>query len=112
MIQRNPVIAQSADGLIAWFEWRNPTPDPFQPGLNAPPDLLIAKDDLVAFMYGRSFPNPPGGSGDYIQNRFEVVRIRDGKVSEHWDMRDRKGPMRSPDMQWCLDKSRNDCPTP
>lgn len=111
MIQRNPVIASSAEGLIAWFQWRSPKPDPFQPYLATPPDLLIAKNDIVVLMYGREVPNE-GGSGTYVQNRFEIVRIRDGKVAEHWDMRDRKGPMRSPDMQWCLDAKRSDCPTP
>lgn len=112
MIQRNPVIAGSAEGLIAWFDWRNPKPDPFQPYLATPPDLMIARNDIVVLMYGRSAPNPQGAPGNYIQNRFEVVRIRDGKVSEHWDMRDRKDPTRSPDMQWCLDQKRSDCPQP
>jgi predicted SnoaL-like aldol condensation-catalyzing enzyme len=49
------------------------------------PVILMAECDLVTAIYKGVLPDPDDASRTYEGFAFEVFRIRDGKVSEHWD---------------------------
>jgi predicted SnoaL-like aldol condensation-catalyzing enzyme len=111
-IQHNPVDPTTPEGLIAWFNSRNPTPDPLHKEITPLPDLLIAKDGMVVMMYDRQEKDPQDASKIITTSRFEMVRIENGKVKEHWDTADRKSTTIAPVLEWCLKAGRSDCPKP
>ncbi len=111
-IQHNPVDPATADGLIAWFNSRNPTPDPLRKEIMPLPDLLIAKDGMVVMMYDRQDKDPQDPSRTITTSRFEMVRIENGKIKEHWDTADRKATTIAPVLDWCIKAGRSDCPKP
>jgi predicted SnoaL-like aldol condensation-catalyzing enzyme len=112
LIQHNPVDPTTAEGLIAWFNSRNPTPEPLRKELANFPDLLLAKNDVVLMMYDRRERDANDPNKVITTSRFEMVRIENGKVKEHWDTADRKSSTISPVLDWCLKAGRNDCPKP
>jgi predicted SnoaL-like aldol condensation-catalyzing enzyme len=111
-IQHNPVDPTTAEGLIAWFNSRNPTPDPLHKEITPLPDLLLAKDGMVLMMYDRQERLSQDASKIITTSRFEMVRIENGKVKEHWDTADRKSSTIAPVLDWCLKSGRRDCPKP
>jgi predicted SnoaL-like aldol condensation-catalyzing enzyme len=111
-IQHNPVDPTTPEGLIAWFNSRNPTPDPLHKELMPLPDLLLSKDGMVLMMYDSQEKHPQEASKIITTSRFEMVRIENGKVKEHWDTADRKSTTISPVLDWCLKAGRTDCPKP
>ena len=111
-IQHNPNDPTTPQGLLAWFNYRAPKPDPLRKELTSLPDLLIAKGDMILFMYNRETKDPQDPSKNYMRSRFEMVRMENGKVKEHWDVADRKSTTRSAVLDWCIKAGRNDCPKP
>jgi predicted SnoaL-like aldol condensation-catalyzing enzyme len=49
------------------------------------PVLVMAEGDLVTAIYRAVLPDPDHPGQTYEAFTFETVRIRDGKLAEHWD---------------------------
>jgi predicted SnoaL-like aldol condensation-catalyzing enzyme len=49
------------------------------------PVILMAECDLVTAIYRGVLPDPDDKSKTYEAFAFEVFRVKDGKVTEHWD---------------------------
>lgn len=49
------------------------------------PVLVMAEGDLVTAIYKAVLPDPDHPGQAYEAFTFETVRIRDGKLAEHWD---------------------------
>jgi predicted SnoaL-like aldol condensation-catalyzing enzyme len=49
------------------------------------PVLVMAEGDLVTAIYKAVLPDPDHPGQVYEAFTFETVRIRDGKLAEHWD---------------------------
>jgi predicted SnoaL-like aldol condensation-catalyzing enzyme len=49
------------------------------------PIIIMAEGDLVTAIYRGQLTDPDDASRTYEAFAFETVRIRDGKMSEHWD---------------------------
>lgn len=49
------------------------------------PVILMAECDLVTAIYKGVLPDPDNPSRTYEAFAFEVFRVKDGKVTEHWD---------------------------
>jgi predicted SnoaL-like aldol condensation-catalyzing enzyme len=49
------------------------------------PVLVMAEGDLVTAIYKAVLPDPDHPGQTYEAFTFETVRIRDGKLAEHWD---------------------------
>ena len=49
------------------------------------PVLVMAEDDLVTAIYRGEMTDPDDPGRTYEAFAFETVRIRDGKMAEHWD---------------------------
>jgi predicted SnoaL-like aldol condensation-catalyzing enzyme len=76
------------------------------------PSLVIAKGDYVILMYDQATKDPNDTSKTYTYHRFEMVRLRDGKIDEHWDIADRRLNSQSWKLAWCSKSGRTDCPQP
>jgi len=91
-IQHNPrfIALTGAHGSQAWVDAittargkiRVTDPD-FN--LRSTPVILMAEGDLVTAIYKAVLPDPDDPSKTYEAFNFETVRIRDGKLAEHWD---------------------------
>jgi predicted SnoaL-like aldol condensation-catalyzing enzyme len=49
------------------------------------PVILMAECDLVTAIYKGVLPDPDDASKTYEAFAFETFRVKDGKVTEHWD---------------------------
>lgn len=79
-IQHNPNVATGLDGFLAFFKkLGGPRPIPETvPGLVA----IQAEGDLVTFSFVNELDSP---QGKYTTTWFDMFRVENGKITEHWD---------------------------
>lgn len=84
-IQHNPNIESGADGVIAWThsEQARRARESMRPAPEAP--ILIAEADKVVMILARDLPDPDDPDKTYRSYWFDMWRIEDGKLAEHWD---------------------------
>lgn len=82
-IQHNPNISTGRAGFLAAFGRDNSPVNPIPARLKNPPALAAARGDYVWMMFEKRLA--PGPSPAFYQDRFELLRLQDGQVQEHWD---------------------------
>jgi len=84
-IQHNPNVNTGRSGFVEFFtkirKPKNPIPDK----LTNPPVVAGAKGDYVWLIFEAEQKDPRDASKTYHSNSFDVLRIANGKVQEHWD---------------------------
>jgi len=107
-IQHNPGINTGRANFVAFFskirQPKNPIPDK----LSNPPVVMGARGDYVWLIFEREDKDPRDPSKTYHYNTFDVLRIQNGKVQEHWDSAQKMpgsgkidtGVSPKPPMQW------------
>jgi predicted SnoaL-like aldol condensation-catalyzing enzyme len=83
-IQHNPNIPSSRDAFIKLFSGVPPT-NPMPGHLAHPPVVQGAKGDFVWLVFEDEAKYPHDPSRTYHYNTFDVLRIQNGKIQEHWD---------------------------
>ena len=76
LIQHNPTVPTGRDALIGFL------PALKDSGITATTHRLIAEGDMVVAQ--NEYKNAKSFGGDHLA-AFDVFRIEDGKVAEHWD---------------------------
>ena len=89
-IQHNPNVPQGRDGFVQYMS-RLRKPEPIQPEWKTKPSLVITSGDLVLLMFDRMAPDPADPTQEYKYNGFDMVRVDNGQIQEHWDAA-KKGP--------------------
>jgi predicted SnoaL-like aldol condensation-catalyzing enzyme len=91
-IQHNPRFVEltGMHGSQAWLDALNMARGKIRVtdpdfNLRSTPVILMAEGDLVTAIYKAVLPNPDDPSKTYEAFNFETLRIRDGKLAEHWD---------------------------
>ena len=81
-IQHNPNIATGRAPFVAFFGSlpQNPVPDDI-PGLVS----LVAEGDLVTISFVRECEDPRSEGETYTTTWFDMFRVTDGVITEHWD---------------------------
>jgi predicted SnoaL-like aldol condensation-catalyzing enzyme len=83
-IQHNPNIASGRQAIIDWTQGEQaqrartamrPVGKPF----------LVAEGDRVVMMLTRELPHPHKPGETYLSYWFDMWRIEDGRLAEHWD---------------------------
>jgi predicted SnoaL-like aldol condensation-catalyzing enzyme len=84
-IQHNPLVKTGRAGFVEFFGkiWKQPRP--VEARLRKPPELIIAEGDLVTLVWKRQLPEPTDKTKTYEAFWFDVLRVKDGKLVEHWD---------------------------
>jgi predicted SnoaL-like aldol condensation-catalyzing enzyme len=83
-IQHNPNADTGREGFLAYFREFGGGSQPVQPTL---PNLVAiqAEGDYVTLSFVREYPEPGLEGQTYTTTWFDMFRILDGQIVEHWD---------------------------
>ena len=81
-IQHNPLVATGRKPFTDFFGQFEPQPvKPEIDNLVA----LVAEGDYVVLAFKREMPDPQNPGKTYTTTWFDMLRIENGKIAEHWD---------------------------
>ena len=80
-IQHNPNITSGRDALAAFLRGSRPA-RPIEETVKLPLINIIAERDMVLVVGERPETDAAGG---YVTTWFDLYRIQDGRIAEHWD---------------------------
>ena len=83
-IQHNPNVPNGRDGFVEIFS-QFANPEPIRPEWKEEPALILASGPYVFYMFERSRPDPDYPNSTYPVFWFDMVRVEDGLIQEHWD---------------------------
>ena len=83
-IQHNPRVPTGRGGFVAYFS-KFAKPKPVEPRVKAPLVHIVAEGNLVVLSFVRELPEPQDASQKYTTTWFDMFRIENGKIAEHWD---------------------------
>jgi predicted SnoaL-like aldol condensation-catalyzing enzyme len=82
-IQHNPNVATGRDAFKTYFSKRNDLP--VETTIRAPLVAMIAEGDLVVQATMLEHPHPSRAGETYTTTWFDMFRVTDGRLAEHWD---------------------------
>jgi predicted SnoaL-like aldol condensation-catalyzing enzyme len=89
-IQHNPNAATGRAGVQAYFATR---PDAeIRDATIWPLVDVVAEGDLVALAFSRTYPMPDAPDQTYTTTWFDMFRIENGVIMEHWDVAQKGAP--------------------
>jgi predicted SnoaL-like aldol condensation-catalyzing enzyme len=83
-IQHNPNVPTGRAAFVAFFT-QFVKAKPIQPRIVAPLVSIVAERDLVILSFVRTQPDPKDPARQTTTTWFDMFRIADGKIAEHWD---------------------------
>ena len=84
-IQHNINIQTGREGFVTFFGRLGAPINPIPPTLPNPPAVSFAKGDFVALIWEREGKDPVDPTKTYKYNTYDLLRLQNGKVQEHWD---------------------------
>ena len=84
-IQHNPNVPDGRAAMVGFISRRNPVPKPVEAQIKAPLVSIVAERDIVVLSFVREYPDPKDASRKYTTTWFDMFRIENGKIAEHWD---------------------------
>jgi predicted SnoaL-like aldol condensation-catalyzing enzyme len=84
-IQHDPNVPTGRAAFIKFFSSFGPPVNPIPTTLTPAPVVKGAKGDFVWLIFEHQNKDPRDPSKTYRFNTFEIIRIQNGKVQEHWD---------------------------
>ncbi len=85
-VEHNPAIEGGRDGLVKFMKTLpRPTSDDVGAEMKNPPAYITAEGDLVTFIFKEKVPDPKDKSKTYERFTFDMFRVKNGKIAEHWD---------------------------
>jgi Uncharacterized protein conserved in bacteria len=83
-IQHNPNVPTGRAAFIEFFtKFRKPAPIEAQ--IKAPVVAIVAEGDYVVLSFARENADPKDPTRKYSTTWFDMFRLEDGKIAEHWD---------------------------
>jgi len=83
-LQHNPNVPTGRAAFVEFFG-RIRKPRPIEPRIVAPLVAIVAEGDMVVLSFAREAPDPKDPAKKYTTTWFDMFRIEDGKIAEHWD---------------------------
>ena len=90
-IQHNPNVPNGREGFMKFFSQIR-KPEPIKAEWKNKPELVVTSGNLVVVMSERTDKDPADPSKTYKWNWFDMVRVDDGMVQEHWDQAKKNPP--------------------
>jgi predicted SnoaL-like aldol condensation-catalyzing enzyme len=84
-IQHNPNAASGLAAFKEYFARQGTPPRAIKPAIERPVVALVAEGDLVIIVSARELTEPRDASRKYTTTAFDMYRIQNGRVVEHWD---------------------------
>jgi predicted SnoaL-like aldol condensation-catalyzing enzyme len=84
-IQHNPNVPTGRAALVTFFKSLGPAIEPIPDRLANPPVVEGAKGNFVWLVFEHRFKYPKDPSQLVYENSFDLFRIQNGKIQEHWD---------------------------
>lgn len=83
-IQHNPNVPTGRAAFVEFFaKFRKPKP--IEPRITMPLVSITAERDLVTLSFVREYADPKDPSRKYTTTWFDMFRLENGKIVEHWD---------------------------
>jgi predicted SnoaL-like aldol condensation-catalyzing enzyme len=82
-IQHNPAVPTGRKAFMDFFG--NKPPSPIQPAIRQSLVGIVAEGDLVVLSFSSEHDNPKDKAKKYTTTWFDMFRVADGKIVEHWD---------------------------
>jgi predicted SnoaL-like aldol condensation-catalyzing enzyme len=83
-IQHNPNVTTGRDALVAYIKKTRPV-RPLEPTITFPVISVMAEGDMVMVAVVNYAPDPEKPGTKYANTHFDLYRIENGKIAEHWD---------------------------
>ena len=83
-IQHNPNVATGLPAMVAYMKATRPV-KPIEPTIHFPVIAMMAEGDLVMLATVSYSPDPENPGHNYAGTHFDMFRIENGKIAEHWD---------------------------
>ncbi len=88
-IQHNINVPTGRQGFVTFFTaiFKNAGPPvtPIPAKMANPPAIAFGKGDFVVLIWEREGKDPTDPSKTYKYNTYDMLRLQNGKVQEHWD---------------------------
>lgn len=84
-IQHNPNVPSGRAAFVETFSKRFPQPKPIQDRVSRPLVAILAEGDLVTLVFAREYDHPRESGKKYSTTWFDMFRVENGKITEHWD---------------------------
>jgi predicted SnoaL-like aldol condensation-catalyzing enzyme len=83
-MQHNPNAATGRKAVVDFFS-KFSKPKPIADTIKSSVVAIIAEGDLVMISFVREMPDPSDKTKKYTTTWFDMFRIENGKIAEHWD---------------------------
>lgn len=83
-MQHNPLAATGRKAVVEFFS-RFSTPKEIVDTIKTSVVSIVAEKDLVVISFARELPDPKDNTKKYTTTWFDMFRIENGKIAEHWD---------------------------
>ena len=83
-IQHNPNVPTGRKAFVDFFS-KFKKPEPVADTIKAPVVAIIAEGDMVVISFARELVDPKDATKKYSTTWFDMFRIENGKIAEHWD---------------------------
>ena len=83
-MQHNPGVPTGRKGFVDFFS-QFAKPQPIVDTIKSPVVAIVAEGDLVVISFAREMPDPKDSTKKYTTTWFDMFRIENGKLAEHWD---------------------------
>jgi len=82
-IQHNPSVPTGRAAFVEFFSQMEP--QPIQPTIQRPLISMVAEGDMVVLSFVHEVEDPDNPGETYKTTWFDMFRIENGKIAEHWD---------------------------
>jgi len=94
-IQHNPNVPTGRAGFVTFFSQFS-QPHDIAARINAPLVSITAEGDLVTLSFVSRLPDPTMSGASYTTTAFDMFRIENGRIAEHWDAERKLGEAAGP----------------
>jgi predicted SnoaL-like aldol condensation-catalyzing enzyme len=83
-MQHNPLAATGRKAVVEFFS-RFSKPKEIVDTIKTSVVSIVAEKDLVVIGFARELPDPKDNTKKYTTTWFDMFRVENGKIAEHWD---------------------------
>jgi len=88
-VQHNPNVPTGRQAFVDFFS-AHVKPKPIQDKVQAPLVAITAEGDRVILSFARELPDPKDAAKKYTTTWFDMFRLENGRIAEHWDPAERR----------------------